>query len=128
MILQVLPNFTRWAPKNDREINGLIWGPYKWPKINGSLGVFHPTYRGDFTPCITESTIIRIAEPEPISKMKCHKGYEHFSLNHHPGFPLGYLFFVLDRMFLSWFFHPQVSWIYIFGHLQGCHNSIFFHL
>ena len=23
-----------------------LWGPYKWPKINGKLGLFHPTHRG----------------------------------------------------------------------------------
>ena len=29
-------------------INGVTWGPYKWPKINGQLGLFHPEISGVF--------------------------------------------------------------------------------
>ena len=34
-------------------INGVSYNPYKWPKINGQLGLFHPTYRSSFTRFIT---------------------------------------------------------------------------
>ena len=27
-------------------INGVINGPYKWPKINSELFLFHPSYSG----------------------------------------------------------------------------------
>ena len=38
------------GPRADRYKFGVKWGPYKWPKINGSLGLFDLTYRGPITP------------------------------------------------------------------------------
>lgn len=42
----------RWAPE-PIVIDGVIIKPYKWPKINGYMGLFHPTYSGEITPLIT---------------------------------------------------------------------------
>ncbi len=46
-----IASYTSWAPTI--VINGVSYNPYKWPKINGQLGLFHPTYRSSFTRFIT---------------------------------------------------------------------------
>ena len=37
---------TRWAPTTYR----WSYKPFPWPKINGKLGIFHPSYRGPHNP------------------------------------------------------------------------------